>query len=204
MYVGGGGVAVLWSLWLLKRTLELLITTPMSPLQSIYYNIFYKNVICHQGIAYNPCPESCRERGCLLHRHNFWTLQLRWKKIYLKFWLEVLREMVSVEEGRGIVALKSLWLLKRALKLPISDQMSPIWNLYDCPFHKDLKFPHGITYNPIPRTLWGLCQPQSHYYMSFGLFWTKYLFHNFSQMSLVKKGVVGEVGGIMPSITFDA
>ena len=32
----------------------------MSPLQSIYNHLFYKNLICPEGITYIPCPESCR------------------------------------------------------------------------------------------------------------------------------------------------
>jgi hypothetical protein len=47
---GGGGVTDFWSLWLLKRALEIQITDPMSPLWSIYNQPFYKKKLYATGV----------------------------------------------------------------------------------------------------------------------------------------------------------
>jgi hypothetical protein len=41
-------------------------TNPMSPLQSMYSNPFYKNLKWLKGITYNPFLESCRGGGVFL------------------------------------------------------------------------------------------------------------------------------------------
>jgi len=60
------------------------------------------------GITYNPCPD--RWGSCHPQSHNFLIFQLRWTNGYLKFWLDVLREMVGV---RGVlVVLQSISTIK--------------------------------------------------------------------------------------------
>ena len=49
--------------------------------------------------------------------------------------------------GGGVDTLQSLWILKRALELMITNLMSPFQNLYDCPFYRYFICPKGTTYN---------------------------------------------------------
>jgi hypothetical protein len=123
----------------------------MSPLWSLYDHTFHINIICPQGITYNPCPE-----GCHLQIHNFWTFQpcwtkwlsssktyflsgnqLRWKMPISKFWLDVLGEMVGIEGM--LVAFQSLLTIKKVLVIPIFNRMNPFRSFYDSSF--DTKFP---------------------------------------------------------------
>ena len=57
---GVGKVSTLLLLWISKRALKLLIDNPVNLLQSLYDHPFYINLLCPQGITYNPCSEGCR------------------------------------------------------------------------------------------------------------------------------------------------
>ena len=44
-------------------------------------------------------------------------------------------------------------------ELSISNQMSPLRSFYENPFHKNHRFPQGITYKACPRALGGCVDP---------------------------------------------
>ena len=105
MCLRGGGRAAVRSLWLLKWALELLITNEDSP---NYGHAFYKNYILLQSITYNPWPGGWRATiRCILEQYD------------VCIW----------ERGGGIAVLQSLWILKRALELNITNEPPPnfIW-----------------------------------------------------------------------------
>ena len=51
------GVSTLQSLWMLKRTLEHLISNQISPFWRHYDHLFYIYITCPQEITYSPCLE---------------------------------------------------------------------------------------------------------------------------------------------------
>ena len=52
----GGRGSTLPSLWISVRALNALIRNLINPLRSLYDHPFYINLICPQGLIYNPCP----------------------------------------------------------------------------------------------------------------------------------------------------
>ena len=63
---------------------------------------------------------------------------------------------------------RSLWTLKKALKLLITNPTSPLRNLYDHPFYIYLIFPQGITYNPCLEGFGGRIHPLITLYLKEG------------------------------------
>ena len=64
------------------------------------------------------------------------------------------------------------WLLKRELELSTSNQMSPLWSLYEHPFYKNHIYPQVITYNACPQAPGGFCWPRSFCGLIFEPFFT--------------------------------
>ena len=50
-----------------------------------------------------------------------------------------------------VCAVRSLWILKRTLQIPLTNSMNPILSLYDYPCYKNLTCPRRITHNPCPK-----------------------------------------------------
>ena len=108
-----GEVAALWSLWLLKRVLKILIIT--SPSEVFYPPKYIRPESIQEpymppGITYNPCSDSCGGGFVFLKEIIFGPSTTINKIPISKFWLDIFEEMMSV--GR-LVALKSVLTLKK-------------------------------------------------------------------------------------------
>ena len=53
--------------------------------------------------------------------------------------------------GGGYLPSDLFWLWRSELELSLSKQMSPLWNLYEHPFHKNHIYHQGITHNACLR-----------------------------------------------------
>ena len=72
------------------------------------------------------------------------------------------------EKGRGGKFYNLFWILNSGLKILISIQMSPLWRLFEHPFHENYMCRQGITYNACPQAQGGFYR--SFYYLTFELF----------------------------------
>ena len=92
------------------------------------------------------------------------------------------RLCVYVEE-RGVVALRSLWLLKRALELLIKNPVSPFRCLYVHAFYKKILYAPGHKLQPLSWAVCvcrgGGCHLWRYNFQTFLLSWTKWLYKNF-------------------------
>ena len=121
-YVGGGGGYTRSDSWILKIAQELLITNPVSPLQTLCDHTFYIYLMYPQGVAYNPCCEGPGGGAFILNDIIFEPFIYVEKNGPLKILIRCVSE--NGGPGRGLIALQSLWILKRALALSISNRMN--------------------------------------------------------------------------------
>ena len=98
---------------LLKKALALSISNRMSTFSSLDNKDFNINLICPQGINYNPCPEDCGG-SVLLKGIISWTLNCVEQNGHLKILSDVFGEMVGVE--RVLVAFQSLLTLNKGTR----------------------------------------------------------------------------------------
>ena len=175
-------VAALWSLWLLKRALELLIIQRVpSKTNTTTFSI---RTLYTQGITYNPCPESCRK--VFLTDIISGPFNYDEQICYLHILIREIKGNDECVRGGDVCSQITLTLNKSTVT---SNQMCPIWSLYDRLFNKNYIFPHGITYSPIPREIVGCVNTRGiiicflHYFQQKGS-------HNFNLTRLVKSGVV--------------
>ena len=101
---------------------------------------------------------------------------------------------------KGLIALRSLLILKNKLELLIRNQMSPLYSLYAYPFYKNHICPQGVN-NAFPQAQGAMSTP-NFCYLSFELFLTKWVCQNFYLMHLGKEGRGGEAN--CPMIAFDS
>ena len=118
----------------------------MSPLPSYYERPYHKNPIYPQSITYNACP---RPWGVAQISEFFLFEQ------FLTKWLsQNVYRMSFGGKGRGGVICPPISFDSYSeLELSVSDQMSPLWSLYEHPFHKNHIYPMDITYNAFPLAL---------------------------------------------------
>ena len=90
------GSSTLWWLWLLKKTIELLITNPASPFWSSYDHSFYIHSICPQGITDFALWAVC----VFILKDIISVLLMTWNKIAIsKFRLDRFGKMVGERGG---------------------------------------------------------------------------------------------------------
>ena len=121
------GTAGLRKIWLLKMALQLPIFNPMSPLRSVYYHPFYKNLKCPRDIPYNPCPEEYE--GVLILKDIISGLL---NYVRQNNYLEILTGSVWGNDGRGgWLPSNHFWLLKKVQALSITNRLSLFRIFYD-------------------------------------------------------------------------
>ena len=62
----GGGICAPDHFRLIKTALVFSISNWINPFSSFYNKAFYRNIICPQGVAYNPLPEVCGRMAVIL------------------------------------------------------------------------------------------------------------------------------------------
>ena len=131
----------------------------MSRFWSSYEYPFNKNHVCPQGIYKTSAPGFCR----VVTTPKF--LCYLTFELFLTKWLSqnfYLLHLGKKGMGGGLVALRCfLNLKKNEIELLISNQMSPIWSLYEHPFRKTHICHQGLTYNARPPVPGGLCRHRS-------------------------------------------
>ena len=117
--VWGMGGRTLWSLWILKRALELLITIPMSPSPSKFIQspFLYLYLICPQDITWTLAPENCGG-GVILKDIISGPFNYIGKNGYFKILIRC-GEMGGM--GGGLLPSNHFWLLTKALAFSISN-----------------------------------------------------------------------------------
>ena len=177
--------------------LALWISNRMSPFSSFYDKDFHKNLICPQGITYNPCPEDSGG-SVLLKGIISWTLNCVEQNSHLK----ILICLGKWWAWKGcFLPSNHFRLLKRALAISISNQMSPFWSFYDNTFYKNIICPQGITYNPCPEGCGRVSSSKTYFLPENHLRWAKWLSQNCDWMCLGEWWAWG--GASCPPITFD-
>jgi hypothetical protein len=96
---------------------------------------FLQNLICPQGITYNPRPEGCGGGGVVTLKD---LVSRTFNYVEQNGYLKILIGCVWGNSGleRWLVALQSLSTIKRTQSLSISNQMSPFWSFWENTFYK--------------------------------------------------------------------
>ena len=113
------------------------------------------------------------------------------KVLLLKFYVNFFNmECPGLKPKKGgYLPLQSLWLLKRALELPITSPIGPVRSLYDHRFYNTLHTPRAYLTTLSLKTDGGGCHPLSYGFRTFQPHWAKshiLLSHNFDLMRIEK------------------